>query len=409
MSEIENRGVVISNLSVKRSLTGAAIVLSSVVLLVGGSTLAQQQASPQVKPPRGSLPITRFYETPVPFPPGKPGELIRSQEFDGYYLGEDVSAFRILYHSRSGNSEDVATSGVVIVPDRKPPAGGWPIVAWAHEWTGTARQCAPSLMRSLGSGPFLSMYASLGYAVVATDYAGLGTNFRNAFVDIRSNALDVIFSVAAARAAERSLGSKWIAMGQADGGLVALGVAEAESEIRDPGYMGSIAISGVANVKDLYEKSAQATPQPIPAFLAYGIKTVFPQFQPSDILTEKGLGAYRQIETSCAVTADVGSAAEMVKPNWEKNGLVQEFFRRNMLGQKRAGGPVMVLGAELDAAVAANMTARLVGDLCKQGDRVQFIRYPGLDPGAVLGGSVRDQIGWIQSRFKGEAAPSSCP
>jgi secretory lipase len=409
LSEIGNRGEVISNPSLKRSLTGVAIVLSLVALLADGSVLAQQQATSQVKPPRGVLPITRFYDTPAPFPPGKPGELIRSQEFDGYYLGEDVSAVRILYHSRSGNGEDVVTSGVVIVPDRKPPAGGWPIVAWAHEWTGTARQCAPSLMRSLGSGPFLSMYASLGYAVVATDYAGLGTNFRNAFVDIPSNALDVIYSVPAARAAQPSLGSKWIAMGQADGGLAALGVAEAESEIRDPGYLGSIAMSGAANMKDAYEKPAQGTSQPMLAFLAYGIKTVFPQFQPSDVLTEKGLSAYRQIESSCAVASNgTMPASEIVKPNWEKNGLVQEFFRRNTLGQKRAGGPLLVLGAESDPAVIAGMTSRLVGDLCKQGDRVQFIRYPGLDSGAVLGGSVRDQIGWIQSRFKGEVASSYC-
>jgi len=385
-----------------------AIVLSSVLLVVGGSALAQQQASSQAKRPRGGVQITRFYDTPVPLPPGKPGELIRSQKDDEYYLGEDVTAVRILYHSRSGNGEDVATSGVVIIPDRKPPAGGWPIIAWAHEWMGSARQCAPSLMRNLGSGPFLSMYASLGYAVVATDYAGLGTNFRNAFVDIRSNALDAIYSVSAARAAEPSLGSKWIAMGQADGGLAALGVAEVESEIRDSGYLGSIAISGVANAKDAYEKSAQATSQPMLVFLAYGIKTVFPQFQPSDILTEKGLGAYRQIESACAVAGDGVSAAEMMKPNWEKNGLVQEFFRRNALGQKRAGGPVMVLGAESDPAVMAGMTSHLVGDMCKQGDRVQFIRYPGLDSGAALGSSVRDQIGWIQSRFKGEPAPSNC-
>jgi len=34
----------------------------------------------------------------------------------------------------------------------------------------------------------LSMYVSLGYAVVASDYTGLGTDYRNAFRDIESNA-----------------------------------------------------------------------------------------------------------------------------------------------------------------------------------------------------------------------------
>ena len=45
------------------------------------------------------------------------------------------------------------------------------------------------------------MYGSLGYAVVAADYTGLGTGLRNAFLDIESNARDVIYSIPAARTA----------------------------------------------------------------------------------------------------------------------------------------------------------------------------------------------------------------
>ena len=404
-----NRGTVISNLPVRRNLLAFAIGFSFVVLVGPGARAQQQPTASPVKRPRGSLPITSFYETSETLPPGKPGELIRSQEFDGYDLGEGVSAIRILYHSRAANGEDVAASGVVLVPDRKPPVGGWPIIAWAHAWTGTARQCAPSLMRNLGSGPFLSMYASLGYAVVAADYVGLGTDSRNAIVDIQSNALDVIYSVSAARAAELQLGNRWVAMGQSDGGLATLGVDEAESDIGDPGYLGSIAISGIASLKDIYDDAAHCPVHPGPAFLAYGIKTIFPQFEPNEILIEKGLAFYRQIEGSCSVANDgTAGASEMAKPNWENNGLVQQFFLRNTLGKKKAGEPFLLLSAESDPAVMAGMTSRLVGDLCKQGGRVQFIRYPGLDTGGILGGSVRDQIGWIQSRFKGEAAPSSC-
>ena len=100
--------------------------------------------------------------------------------------------------------------------EKKPPAGGWPVIAWAHETTGVSRQCAPSLMRNVGHGPFLSMYVNLGYAIVATDYTGLGTNFRNAFMDAQSNATDVIGSVSAARAAVPQLGAKWIVVGEGE-------------------------------------------------------------------------------------------------------------------------------------------------------------------------------------------------
>lgn len=180
-----------------------------------------------------SFPLTKFYATPDPLPPGKPGELIRSTEFEEYDLPPGVSAIRILYHSQSTSGDDLAASGVVLFPDEKPPAGGWPMIAWAHGWSGVARQCAPSLARNLQHGPFLSMYVQLGYAVVATDYAGLGTSFPSAYADIPSNALDVIYSIPAARRALPQLGSRWIAMGTDEGGMAVAGVAELEREIHD--------------------------------------------------------------------------------------------------------------------------------------------------------------------------------
>jgi hypothetical protein len=78
----------------------------------------------------GFLPLTDFYNTPSPLPAGNPGLLIRSEVFDEYELPPGVSAVRILYHSRSALGEDIATSGVVLVPDERPLAGGWPVIAW---------------------------------------------------------------------------------------------------------------------------------------------------------------------------------------------------------------------------------------------------------------------------------------
>ena len=172
-----------------------------------------------------TLPLTNFYETPESLPAGKPGQLIRAEQFAGYRLSYEVSVYRILYHSASPQGMDVAVSGVVLMPEGTPPAGGWPIVAWAHDFTGSARECAPSLLKNLKEGPLLSMYTNAGYAVVATDYAGLGTNFPYADQDIRSNALDVIYSIPAARAALPQLGSKWVVAGYSQGAQVAVGVA----------------------------------------------------------------------------------------------------------------------------------------------------------------------------------------
>jgi hypothetical protein len=384
------------------------------ILLAAGTPLAKAQATAPKKRSAAlrNLPITKFYDTPDPLPAGKPGELIRSQPFEQYELPISVAAIRILYHSRSAGGEDVATSGVILFPsEKKPPAGGWPVIAWAHGAAGVARPCAPSLMRNVGHGPFLSMYVNLGYAVVATDYTGLGTNFRNAFLDGPSNAADVLNSVLAARAAAPQLGAKWIVMGEAEGGLTALAVAEKENELRDPGYLGGIAISQVASVREIYELSTQESSSFMLTSLAYGVKTIYPQFQVSAVLTERAIAAYQHIEEMCSQerTTPESSSGEVVKPGWKNDAFVRQYFVRNNLGQTRAYGPIFVISGGADRAMPATVTAQAIVRMCKQGDQVQWERYPDLDPAEVIGYSVRNQIGWIEARFAGRSATTNCP
>jgi hypothetical protein len=342
-------------------------------------------------------------------PLGKPGELIRSEAFDEYDLPYTVSSVRILYHSRSATGEDVAASGVVLYPtEAKPPAGGWPVIAWAHAATGVARSCAPSLTRNLGNGPFFSMYVSLGYAVVAPDYAGLGTNPRNAFLDSQSNAADLINSTVAARSALPQLSARWIVMGEAEGVLVAVAVAEKQDQVRDPGYLGSILISGFAGAKELYEPP----PGDSAPFLslAYGIQTVYPQFRVADILTNQGLPFYRQIGQSCSATSAERKLApeEVMKPGWMNNPFVIQYFARNSLGQSKAYGPMLAISGDAGESVPASATALAISRLCKLGDQIQGERYPDQNTGSVIGDSVRDQIAWIEARFAGRAATSNC-
>jgi alpha-beta hydrolase superfamily lysophospholipase len=78
----------------------------------------------------------------------------------------------------------------------------------------------------------LYAYAILGYAVVATDYAGLGTEGRHAYIDMVSHGTDVINSVPAAHAAVSHLSQKWVAIGHSQGGLSALGVTQLQSTMR---------------------------------------------------------------------------------------------------------------------------------------------------------------------------------
>jgi hypothetical protein len=386
-------------------VTAVSLILAG---LPGNPELAQAQTATRAKEfrPPATLPLTSFYDTPHPLPPGKPGELIRSEPIDQYNLPYELSVLRVLYHSRTANGEDVAVSAVVLVPDGKPPAGGWPVIAWAHEFRGAARQCAPSLMKNLGAGPILAMYANLGYAVVATDYSGLGADSGKPVLDMHSNELDVIYSVAAARAAVKEVGPKWIALGLFEGGMAA--VAVSESEVRDPNYLGSVATSGVADAQEAYQRFAQGSSNRMPLVLASTVKALYPEFQVSDMLKDTALPAYQRVAETCGGETESEFTTGMLKPGWESNRFVKEFFGRNTPGQKPAHGPLLVISGEADPAIPAEMTGKTVARMCKQGSRILFLKYPDLDASGAMGASVADQISWIKARFAGYVAPGNC-
>ena len=188
---------------------------------------------------KDALPLTPFYDPPRPLEPAAAGTLIRSEPFGGYELPPGAHAVRILYHSRALNGADIAASGVVLVPAGDAPKDGWPVIAWAHGTSGVARMCAPSLMKDVeyGDEGLMPMVAA-GFAVIATDYAGLGTPGRHQYDDKIPQANDIVYSVPAARAAVPALGPKWAAIGHSQGGVAVWCVAELEARLNDPGYVG---------------------------------------------------------------------------------------------------------------------------------------------------------------------------
>jgi pimeloyl-ACP methyl ester carboxylesterase len=364
-----------------------------------------------------ALPLTSFYDTPVPLPPGRPGSLINSEPFEEYQVPPGVGAVQILYHSRSASGQDVASSGVVLVPFGTPPAGGWPVIAWAHGTSGIARICAPSLMKDVYySWEDLFEFPLLGYAVVATDYTGLGTNFPHQYLAMDAQAEDVVNSIPAARAAVSQLGSRWVAVGHSQGGFTVPRVAELENEIKDPNYLGAVSLAPGTNLMANAEYIAQSSPNNIGlfAYVAYSITTIFPQFEFADMLTKRAAAKMPlQEEDYCLlptiiVFAKLGTNGTLVS-NWANNPYVQQFFATNQPYLLPAFGPILVAQGLADTTVEPSITTQAVRQMCSEGDIVEYKTYPGLDHDPLVYGSFRDQINWIHARFVGQPAQNNCP
>jgi len=364
-----------------------------------------------------ALPVTPFYKTSAAATPDKPGTLVRAEPATDFALPPGVTATRILYHTRTANNRDALASAVVLIPYGLPPKGGWPLLAWSHGTSGVATNCAPSLMKSLFyNWEGLYEYVTLGYAIVATDYIGLGTTGRHAYLDMLSNATDVINSVPAAHAAVPGLSQRWLVIGHSQGGLSSLGVAQLESTIHDPNFLGTVALAGASDLQDALDnvlKMKIPVLNGLIAFWIYGVNTVYPEFEPRDVLTDKALTIFStSVEDGCSAASGAFAAlptGEMLRPDWSANKYIKKFLDRNQPGSQPTYGPLLLVGGGDDVLFTESAGQKVLQRICAAGGHAQRRVYPGLGHDPVVYGSLKDQMDWIAARFAGKPAPDECP
>ena len=393
----------------------ALLVLSSAAL--ADEVMPKSRAEALAMEARDALPLTRFYEPPYPLKPAPPGTLIRSEPFAGYELPKGASAVRILYHSRALNGQDVAASGVVLIPAGAPPREGWPVIAWAHGTSGVARMCAPSLMKDIeyGDEGLMPMVAA-GFAVVATDYAGLGTPGPHQYDNKIPQANDVVYSIPAAHAAVPELGRKWVAIGHSQGGVAVWGVAELESSLNDPYYAGAISVAGDMNYEAYMAHDAQTfdpTTDLYWPFTAFGIKASYPSFDVSRMLTAPAMARYKDVTTKgCwyygyAAFAEIGKQS-VVRPGWDKPPEIHRYQQDSRSANKPIRGPLLVLAGDDDMSVAIVNIASGVREACRLGLPIEYVHRPGLDHDPLMQQTTSEQLAWVRDRLAGKPWAGNC-
>lgn len=189
------------------------------------SALAQ---SPAPDPSQGDGRVSAFYRWTGPVP-GKPGQLLNTEPLPNELgLSQAGIQKRILYTSTDGVDDTSPTivSGAVFIPKGTPPAGGWPVVAWAHGTVGMADICAPSWAgRSYRDIVYLNRWLSEGFAIDATDYQGLGTLGPHPYLKTRPAAYSVLDSIRAVLGGDFGVSNNVILVGQSQGGGAAFATA----------------------------------------------------------------------------------------------------------------------------------------------------------------------------------------
>jgi pimeloyl-ACP methyl ester carboxylesterase len=369
----------------------------------------------RVEKAREIFPLTDFYDTPDSFvTTGKPGDLIRSMKFEGYNLPKGVEATRILYGTMSSQGDTVTCSGVVLVPPGEAPERGWPIIAWAHGTSGVTRRCAPSLMAEcFDDYATPCVYTESGYAVVATDYVGLGTDYPVKYMDRISNGWDVIHGVTAARKAVPTLGSKWVAVGHSAGAHAMRGVAELEVDIDDPSYLGVVAVSGLGNVRTPMVVLSKEAGH-LAVFMSEAVNARYPVFNQTEILTEKGLEVLETLRTACSGPGTPIPKEPPIKgteiyiENWELNPYIEKYFKLDETKQEKYKGPVLVINGENEPPPVMKNDIEAAKRMREQGVDVQLEIIADANHFTLLRASVKEQMAWISDRFAGREIPNNC-
>src|SRR5215212_7797318 len=117
------------------TLLGATAV--SAIMLAGFAGSASARGHAQQGPPG-----LAFYDPPTQLPAGAHGTLIWARTGGGLVPLEGAAHTKlVLYKSRTPQGNVDVVSGSVSVPKGRPPAGGWPVITYAHGTTGAADIC----------------------------------------------------------------------------------------------------------------------------------------------------------------------------------------------------------------------------------------------------------------------------
>lgn len=200
-----------------------------------------------------------FYTPPDPLPNGDRGDPIYQRRLDNAVAAlDDGDNWLVLYRSQEAQRNAVATSGIIALPRTEPPAGGFPVISWAHGTVGVADLCAPSRDQPASQAHPMNVYVHTllnaflreGWAVVMTDYEGLGsTGRRHPYLLGVSEAAGVLDVV---RAARRLFGtrisSRFAIVGHSQGGQAALFAASQAPAWEDLDLVGVAAIAPANHV-----------------------------------------------------------------------------------------------------------------------------------------------------------------
>lgn len=394
--------------TLRRSLRAAGAVVAIAAAIAVLAVSARLSTAPRPD---------EFYSPPAEVS-AEPGQLLRSEPFTtGIPAG--ATAWRILYTTTRDEGVPALASGLVVVPDDD--ATDRPVIAWAHGTTGVAEGCAPTLLDPFVAGAMPDASAALaqGWAIVATDYIGLGTEGPHPYLIGQPTARSVLDAIRAAQQLDAaSLGTRTAVWGHSQGGHAALwtgGLAPSYAPELD--IVGVAALSPAANLPALLGDIAGTTfGNVFGSFVAVAYDEAYPDVSLADYVRPAARIGLDEMSRRClsnpatlvsVVTSIVGGAVWQGDP---ARGALLDRAAQNV-PTLPIESPLLLAQGEADDLVTPASQNAYVTDRCAAGQAIDYRTYAGyghLDIVAADSPPVHDLLEWTQQRFAGDAPADTC-
>jgi pimeloyl-ACP methyl ester carboxylesterase len=291
------------------------------------------------------------------------------------------------------------------------------VIAYAHGTTGIADACAPTRDRAgtpvhgynAYAYPLLGRWLKAGYAVVRTDYQGLGTPGAHQYLDGPVEGRAVLDAVRAARRVA-PLSRRVALAGHSQGGHAALWAASLA-----PRWTPELAVRGTyafAPASHLGEQSALLPSISSPlgglgglaAMIVRGLDAARPELMIPLGLGDRAAALYPRTLTDCLPELGAADAfgaltgTEFLRAGVD-TGPVTAAIGANDPEALRIRTPVRIAQGTADTTVLPVFTEQLAGEYRARGNRVALRRFVGVTHGGIVDAAARDSLQWLRARL----------
>ncbi|MFI5983910.1 lipase family protein [Streptomyces sp. NPDC051555] len=377
----------------------------------------------------GAIPATTAHATTAPAaapaaaaqPTGRPGDVVAVAPSAFHPLPDqptNTRAWKVHYRSTTADGTPNVVSGTVIVP-QDGRSGPRPLVTYAVGTVGLDDSCAPSNNLPKGTSMeanLLQQLTARGWAVVVTDYEGLGTPGLHTYTVGRSAGHAVLD---AARAAQRlpeaglSASGPVGIMGYSQGGQASSWAAELQDSYAPELQVKGTATGGVpADLLKVAAANDGSYGSGLVFMAAAGQDAAFPELELDSYLNPAGRTLVDQLKTTCvaagAVTGSFKRIADMTTTNPLSQPDWQARLNQSRLGGSAPAAPVYQYHALGDELIPYAVGKQLRADWCAKGADVDWTT---IWIGGHVTGAISQSLAagnWLADRFAGRPTTGNC-